>query len=71
MLQADRVAEQLALTQASYVTIRLMQELEALESRDPNPWIEKLSLTCTGFGGCKVAPKFKSQGASAIVDGSA
>ncbi|MCJ1437110.1 hypothetical protein MMC27_006495 [Xylographa pallens] len=48
------IGQQLALTEASYVTVRLMQEFSALESRDPEPWREKMTLTCIGFGGCKV-----------------
>ena len=47
--------EQFALMEASYITIRLMQEFKGIESRDPEPWRELLSLTCTGLGGCKVA----------------
>jgi cytochrome P450 len=47
--------EQFALTEASYVTVRLMQEFASLESRDPEPWRELFTLTCTGLGGCKVA----------------
>ncbi|MCJ1378517.1 hypothetical protein MMC17_001616 [Xylographa soralifera] len=48
------IGQQLALTEAAYVTVRLMQEFSALESRDPEQWREKMTLTCTGFGGCKV-----------------
>jgi len=51
---ADFGIEQFALTEASYITVRLMQEFGGIESRDPEPWREKLSLTCTGLGGCKV-----------------
>lgn len=40
--------EQFALTEASYTTIRLMQEFKAVESRDPNPWMEWLTVTCAG-----------------------
>jgi cytochrome P450 len=47
--------EQFALTEASYVTVRLMQEFASLESRDPEPWREVFTLTCSGLGGCKVA----------------
>ena len=46
--------EQFALTEASYVTVRLVQQFPGIESRDPEPWREKLTLTCTGLGGCKV-----------------
>ncbi|MCJ1316155.1 hypothetical protein MMC15_001475 [Xylographa vitiligo] len=48
------IGQQLALTEAAYVTVRLMQEFSALESRDLEPWREKMNLTCTGYGGCKV-----------------
>lgn len=48
------VLEQFALMEASYITVRLMQEFIAIESRDPMPWQEKFSLTCSGLGGCKV-----------------
>ncbi|MCJ1248985.1 hypothetical protein MMC30_006206 [Trapelia coarctata] len=48
------LGQQFALVEASYVTVRLMQEFEALESRDPEPWREKLSFTAT-CNGCKVA----------------
>ena len=41
--------------EASYVTVRLVQEFVRLESRDPEPWIERLGLTATGLGGCKVS----------------
>ena len=46
--------EQFALTEASYTTIRLMQEFKDVESRDPLPWIEWLTLTATGYNGAKV-----------------
>lgn len=36
------------------MTVRLMQEFVGIESRDPEPWREKVGLTCMGFGGCKV-----------------
>ncbi|KAK5008463.1 hypothetical protein LTR28_003935 [Elasticomyces elasticus] len=50
------LGQQLALTEASYATIRLMQEFQAIESRDPEDrWIEKLTLTCVGLNGAKVA----------------
>ncbi|KAK4999186.1 hypothetical protein LTR66_001720 [Elasticomyces elasticus] len=50
------LGQQLALTEASYATIRLMQEFQAIESRDPeDAWIEKLTLTCVGLNGAKVA----------------
>ena len=50
-----QATEQFALTEASYLTVRLMQEFPRIESRDSEPWREKLTLTCTGLGNCKVA----------------
>jgi len=52
---ANSWIEQFALAQAGYVTVRLLQEFEKVESRDEEPWREKISITCTGLGGCKVA----------------
>lgn len=49
------IGQQLALTEASYTTVRLMQEFRQIESRDPEPWREMLTLTCVGAGGCKVS----------------
>jgi len=50
------LGQQFALTEASYTTVRLMQAFEGIESRDPDPWKESLTLTCTGTH-CKVALK--------------
>lgn len=47
--------EQFALAETSYILIRLLQEYERIESRDPEPWREKMQITCVGFGRCKVA----------------
>ncbi|PNS15064.1 hypothetical protein CAC42_2293 [Sphaceloma murrayae] len=49
------LGQSFALTEASYTTVRLMQTFKAIESRDPEPWREFLTLTCVGAGGCKVA----------------
>ncbi|KAF2804100.1 cytochrome P450 [Mytilinidion resinicola] len=49
------VGQQFALAEAGYVVVRLLQEFGRLESRDGEPWREKLSITCTGLGGCRVA----------------
>ncbi|MCJ1415307.1 hypothetical protein MMC32_001639 [Xylographa parallela] len=49
------IGQQFALTEASYTTIRLMQEFKTLESRDDRPWTEYLTLTCTGLHGAKVS----------------
>ncbi|KAK3166833.1 hypothetical protein OEA41_009958 [Lepraria neglecta] len=48
------IGQQFALTEASYITVRLMQEFSAIESKDPEPWREKFTIVCTGLGGCKV-----------------
>lgn len=49
------LGQQFALTEASYTTIRLMQEFAKIESRDDGrPWTEWLTLTCVGLNGAKV-----------------
>lgn len=46
---------ELALLEISYVTARLVQEFGCgLESIDPQPWTEKLTLTCCNLYGTKV-----------------
>ncbi|KAL8725263.1 MAG: hypothetical protein Q9166_007465 [cf. Caloplaca sp. 2 TL-2023] len=42
------IGQQFALTEASYTTIRLMQEYKDIESRDPEPWKELITITCSG-----------------------
>ncbi|KAI4271167.1 MAG: hypothetical protein LQ337_006202 [Flavoplaca oasis] len=49
------IGQQFALTEASYITVRLLQEFDHVESRDQDVWREKLGLTCTALGGCKVS----------------
>jgi len=46
------IGQQLALTQAGYVTVRLMQRFDAIENRDPDPVVRHdLTLTeCSGTG---------------------
>ncbi|KAG5933405.1 hypothetical protein E4U53_001007 [Claviceps sorghi] len=46
--------QQYALTEVSYVTVRIAQEFAGLESRDPGPWEEKLTLTLCSRNGTKV-----------------
>lgn len=46
--------EQLALTEASYTTIRLIQEFSRIESRDDGPWEELLTLTMSSRNGTKI-----------------
>ena len=44
-----------ALTEASYVSVRLLQSFQAIETRDANPWAEQLGLTCGPRGGTWVS----------------
>lgn len=47
--------ENFALTEASYLTIRLIQSFPGrLESRDPEPWRELITFILSNLGGCKV-----------------
>lgn len=48
------LGQQYALTEACYVTIRLMQTYRRIESRDPEPWKEKLTITLFSLNGTKV-----------------
>ncbi|KAH7117039.1 cytochrome P450 alkane hydroxylase [Dendryphion nanum] len=48
------IGQNFALTETGYVIVRLLQEFGTIESRDEEPWREKLTLICTGLGGCKV-----------------
>lgn len=49
------LGQQFALTEASYTTVRLMQEFTKIESRDDGrPWTEWITLTCVGLNGAKV-----------------
>ncbi|PLB39757.1 cytochrome P450 [Aspergillus candidus] len=49
------VGQQYALTEAGYVTVRLAQRFATLESRDPGPWEESLTLTLCSRNGTKVS----------------
>ncbi|KAF2658432.1 putative cytochrome P450 alkane hydroxylase [Lophiostoma macrostomum CBS 122681] len=51
------IGQQFALTEASYVVVRLLQTFGEVESRDSEPWREKITVVCTGLGGCKVGLK--------------
>lgn len=51
------VGQQYALTEAAYVTTRLAQRFSVIESRDPEAWVEKLTLTACSFNGTKVGLK--------------
>jgi cytochrome P450 len=48
------LGQQYALTEASYVTVRLVQEFKQMESRDPQDWQEGLTLTLCSRNGVKV-----------------
>lgn len=48
------LGQQYALTEASYVTVRLVQMFAKMESRDAGPWEESLTLTCCSRNGTKV-----------------
>lgn len=48
------LGQQYALTEASFVTVRIIQEFSKIESRDPEPWYEGLTLTCCSLNGTKV-----------------
>lgn len=50
------VGQQYALTEASYVTVRLAQEFKTLRSTDPSDvWQEQIALTLCSGNGCRVA----------------
>jgi cytochrome P450 len=48
------LGQQYALTEAGYVTVRLIQQFGGLESRDAGPWMESLTLTLCSWNGTKV-----------------
>ena len=45
-MSANMVTEQLALTEAAYCTVRLVQRFSGVESRVSGDWIENLTITC-------------------------
>ena len=47
--------EHFAMTLALYTTVRLAQMFKNLESRDSEPWIEKLGIVCFPANGAKVS----------------
>ena len=50
------LGQQYALTEASYVTVRLCQAFSEIESRDESQhWTESMTLTCINLTGAKVA----------------
>lgn len=55
-LMGDNIkTEQFALTEASYTTVRLVQEFCRIESRDNRPWEELLTITVASRNGTMVA----------------
>ncbi|KAK0822277.1 hypothetical protein LTR73_009354, partial [Friedmanniomyces endolithicus] len=46
--------QQFAINEASYTTVRLCQAFQTIESRDPGPWVEALTLTAVNLNGAKV-----------------
>jgi cytochrome P450 len=48
------LGQQYALTEASYVTVRLVQEFSRMESRDPEEWKEGFTLTMCSLNGVNV-----------------
>lgn len=48
------LGQQYALTEAGYVTARLCQEFKEVQSRDPEPWKENLTLTLCSKNGVQV-----------------
>lgn len=48
------IGQRYALTEVSYVLVRMAQEFRVLESRDPGPWVESLALTLSSRNGTKV-----------------
>ncbi|KAH8586803.1 putative cytochrome P450 alkane hydroxylase [Bisporella sp. PMI_857] len=48
------IGQQFALTEASYVIVRLVQEFERIEARDNRPWCEGLHLTLSSGNGVLV-----------------
>ena len=54
--KADRqLSEQYALMEVSYTLVRLLQEFKDIESRDPEPWLEKIGVLYTNGNGAKVS----------------
>jgi cytochrome P450 len=49
------LGQQYALTEAAYVSVRLLQEFKKVESRDPGEWAESLTLTLCSYNGTQVS----------------
>ncbi|KAJ5894612.1 hypothetical protein N7495_006303 [Penicillium taxi] len=48
------IGQQFSLTEASYTIVRMLQEFKAIESHDPEPFVEGLVLVLTSANGTKV-----------------
>ncbi|KAL8798622.1 MAG: hypothetical protein Q9182_006516 [Xanthomendoza sp. 2 TL-2023] len=48
------LGQQLALTEASYTSVRLMQAFYQVQSRDSEPWQEALTISCASKNGTQV-----------------
>lgn len=53
------IGYQFAINTASYVTIRLIQQLESVEAADDEPWKEELGLSMTSADGARVSLRFR------------
>lgn len=49
------IGQQFALTEAAYTIVRILQEFETIESRDPRPFEEYLNITMSSFHGTMVS----------------
>ncbi|KAJ5266785.1 n-alkane-inducible cytochrome P450 [Penicillium angulare] len=49
------LGQQFAMTEAAYTTVRILQEFDHIESRDPEPFKENVTLTLASQNGTKVA----------------
>ena len=46
--------EQLALTEATYTMLRILQTFKAIAAADDEPWKENLTITLNSSSGCNV-----------------
>lgn len=49
------IGQQFALTEIGYTLVRIMQEFDGIENKDPVPWVESLTTTLSSANGTKVA----------------
>lgn len=55
------IGYQFAINTASYVTIRLIQQVESLKAADDEPWKEELGLSMTSADGARVSLQFRKE----------